>query len=457
MSEPVKGPATGRWDPAAGMDPGQERSLQRWVDFVAEVAMRRLSHTNDDGEALSGAAYRLRADRVIKGVLEEAASTALSRGRPVLDETVEAEIAHRAVARVCGLGPLEALLADSDVENVNLTGAQHVWVRYADGRREQRPPIVGSEEELVALVRRIAAEAPQGERRFDPAAPILDMQLADGSRLHAVMDVAREVTVSIRRHRHSRTNLRELHQLETLDDTLVALLRAAVRARFNIVITGGAAAGKTTLLRALASEIPASERIVTIEDILELGLDRDREAHPDAAALCARPPNVEGQGEVTVADLVRAALRMSPDRVIVGETRGSETVPLLNAMSQGNDGSLTTLHAASSAGAFTKLGAYAAQSQERLDLEATALLIAAAVHLVVHISATPHGERVVTSVREVVGSEGHQVISNEIFRRGRDGAVVTATPPSPQTGHALAEAGFDNAQLLGPELAGWSP
>src|SRR5699024_10349962 len=135
-------------------------------------------------------------------------------------------------------------------------------------------------------------------------------------------------------------------------------------------ISGGTGAGKTTLLRALAAQIPPEERVVTIEDVPELALERDETAHPDAVALHARPPNTEGRGEITVADLVRAALRMSPDRVIVGETRGSETVPLLTAMSQGNDGSLTTLHAATSAGAFTKLGAYAALSTERLPLEA---------------------------------------------------------------------------------------
>src|SRR5690606_23930867 len=134
------------------------------------------------------------------------------------------------------------------------------------------------------------------------------------------------------------TTLRELRRLHTLDDVAADLLAAAVQARRNIVITGGTGAGKTTLLRALASAIPEDERIVTIEDVPELGLERDADAHPDAVALHARPPNVEGAGEVTVADLVRAALRMSPDRVIVGETRGQQTVPLLNAMSQGNDG-----------------------------------------------------------------------------------------------------------------------
>nr|WP_246422607.1 ATPase, T2SS/T4P/T4SS family [Nocardiopsis mwathae] len=417
--------------------------------------MRRLSGAVANGEALVGDEYRHRAERVIRHVLDEAAQRALSQGRPVLDAATEQAVTRRALAQVCGLGPLQELLDDPEIENINLTGTT-VWVRHADGRREQRPPVVASPEELVALVRRIAAESPAGERRFDPAAPILDMPLSDGSRLNAIMEVSHVPVVSIRRHRYRTTTLKKLRDLGTLDDALVSLLRAAVRARRNIVITGGTGAGKTTLLRGLAAEIPASERIVTIEDVAELGLERDATAHPDAVALHARPPNVEGAGEVTVAELVRAALRMSPDRVIVGETRGSETVPLLNAMSQGNDGSLTTLHAASSEGAFSKLGAYAAQSAERLPLEATTLLIAAAVHLVVHISASPTGDRMVSSVREVVGGEGQRVVSNEIYRRARDGSLLAAAPPSPGTVDVLAEHGFDIHRLVGGELQGWA-
>ncbi|MFE6385277.1 CpaF family protein [Nocardiopsis dassonvillei] len=415
------------------------------VRQVTAEATRRLSAHAADTDPVAGQEYRALARRVIRQALDERASRALASGRPVLDGATEEAIARQVLARVCGLGPLEALLEDAEIENVNLTGTQ-VWVRYADGRRERLPAIVDDPEELVALVRRIAADSPMGERRFDPAAPILDMALADGSRLNAILDVSHQPAVSIRRHRYHTTGLGQLRRLDTLDQMLVDLLRAAVRSRRNIVITGGTGAGKTTLLRALATEIPPQERVVTIEDVPELALERDETAHPDAVALHARPPNTEGRGEVTVADLVRAALRMSPDRVIVGETRGSETVPLLTAMSQGNDGSLTTLHAASSAGAFTKLGAYAALS-DRLPLEATSLLVAAAVHLVVHLSATPTGGRRVTSVREVVGADGTQVVSNEIYRH-EHGQRAPAAPPSPDTARALHSEGFDVARLM---------
>lgn len=418
-------------------------SVDHQVREVVFEATRRLTEARSDPASPE---YRATARRVIRQVLQERASRALGAGQPVLDSATEEAIVRSAMAQVCGLGPLEVLLDDPQIENLNMTGTQ-VRVRYADGRREQLPPIVERPEDLVALVQRIAATSPQGERRFDSAAPILDMVLEDGSRLHAIRDVVHQPAVSIRRHRYQRVSLGELRRMETLDEVLVALLRAAVRARRNIIITGGTGAGKTTLLRALASEIPPQERLVTIEDVPELRLERDVDAHPDVLAKFSRPPNVEGQGEVTVADQVRAALRESPDRVIVGETRGSETVPLLVAMSQGNDGSLTTLHAADSAGAATKLGAYAALSEERLPLETTALLVAAAVHLVVHVSATPSGQRRVTSVREVVGAEGAQVASNEIYRH-EHGQPQPAAPPSSATARALMDAGFDVARLI---------
>ncbi|GAB3726795.1 CpaF family protein [Nocardiopsis nanhaiensis] len=414
-------------------------------DVAAQVTERLSAAARAQEREPTAPEHRAQVRRVARQVLQERASSALARGQPVLDGPTEEAVLHQVLARVGGLGPLEELLADEQIENINLTGTA-VWVRYADGRREQRPPIVRTSDELIALVRRIAAEAPMGERRFDAAAPILDMSLADGSRLNAVMDVSAQPMVSIRRHRYRTTSLGELRRLGTLDAVLVALLRAAVRSRRNIVITGGTGAGKTTLLRALATEFSPHERVITVEDIPELGLERDETAHPDAGALYARPPNTEGQGEITVADQVRAALRMSPDRIIVGETRGAETIPLLNAMSQSNDGSVTTLHASSSGGAFTKLGAYAALS-DRLALESTCLLVAAAVHLVVHVDATPEGERRVTSVREVVGVDGAQVLSNEIYRH-ENGGTVAAAPPSPATVQALGRGGFDVAQLM---------
>jgi len=255
--------------------------------------------------------------------------------------------------------------------------------------------------------------------------------------------------LSIRRHGFRTVTLADLAENGTVDVGMHAFLAALVRARRNILITGGTGVGKTTMLRALASEIDPMERIVTIEDAFELGLDHDPNAHADVVALQAREANLEGEGAVSQSELVRWALRMTPDRVIVGEIRGPEVVPMCNAMSQGNDGSMATLHASSSKIAFTRLASYAAQGPERLPLEATNLLVASSVHFVVHLArAAGTTTRVVSSVREVVGTDGTQVISNEVYRPGPDrrahpvpGALRTDTLAQ------LSDAGFDPALL----------
>jgi Flp pilus assembly CpaF family ATPase len=225
-----------------------------------------------------------------------------------------------------------------------------------------------------------------------------------------------------------------------------------VRARQQIIVAGATGAGKTTMLRALAAEIAPSERIVTVETELELGLDRFADVHPDCVALEAREANVEGAGEVTAADLVRMSLRMNPDRVIVGEVRGDEIVPMLNAMSQGNDGSMCTVHADSSGTVFNKMALYAMQSPERLPLEATCQLAAAAVDLVVYIAKSSDG-RWVSSIRQVVGVDGSNVVTNELFRPGPDGRAVPGVPVPHDLADVLITHGWDPSLQDRPE--GW--
>jgi Flp pilus assembly CpaF family ATPase len=352
---------------------------------------------------------------------------------------------------------LQPLLDDPAVENINVNGFDNVWVRYADGRRTRVGPVASSDGELVELVRTVAARFGVEERRFDRGVPRVSAQLPDGSRLFAVLAVTAggRPAISIRRHRHLTVTLHDLQGLGTLDAGVAAFLEAAVLARKNILIAGGTGVGKTTLLRALAACIPPEERLVTIEDAFELGLDADTASHPDCVGMQAREANVEGQGAVDAAELVRWALRMSPDRVIVGEVRGPEVVPMLNAMSQGNDGSMGTIHASTSRGAFTKLAAYAVQAEEHLPIEATSLLIAAAVHFVVHLAWDTQGRRVVSSVREVVDADGPQVVSNEVFRPGPDGHAVPGTPLRAATAGQLAAAGFDPG-LLERDQGRWS-
>ena len=269
-----------------------------------------------------------------------------------------------------------------------------MWVTRADGsRRSGLRAIADSDEELVEILRMTAARVGLTERRFDNGSPSLNLQLPDGSRLFAVMAVTSKPSVAIRRHRFPKVFLDDLVGLGSIDLALREFLGAAVRARKNFIVCGGVDAGKTTLLRAMLNEVGPEERIVTIEDNLELGLDRYPDLHPDVVALEAREENVEGEGAIDLATLVRWGLRMNPDRVIVGEVRGHEVIPMLNAMSQGNDGSMCTIHANSSLSAFSKLAMYAVQAPERLNLEATNLMVANAINFVVHIGTAAVGAR----------------------------------------------------------------
>lgn len=395
---------------------------------------------------------------------------------PVANGEDEQELAQTVLDSLFGMGRLQALIDNPEIENIDVNGYDRVWATFADGSKRLMRPIADSDEELVDLVRSAASRFGLSERRFDLARPELDLRLPDGSRLSALMAVTTRPAISIRRHRFADLSLSDLAALETLDEGLAAFLGAAVRARKNIVVSGAMNSGKTTLLRALAGEISPRERIVTIEQAFELGLDTAPDRHPDMVALEARPANVEGVGLVSVADLVRRSLRMNADRVIVGEVLGDEILPMLNAMSQGRSGSMCTIHADSSAGVFRRIASYAVQAQERLPLEASNLLVAGAIHFVVHLDAeledayshngaTAHSDlrhfpaggrrrRFVSSVREVVGAEGDHVISNEIYRPGVD---RRATPASPLTPGTLKELEMFGYRPVRSDLVGMLP
>ncbi len=381
----------------------------------------------------------------------------LEAGRLLLPPDVEARVAETVLDEVFGLGGLQPLLADPKVETINVNRFDRVFVQYADGTRAQVASVAASNDELTDLVRTLAARASSEERRFDRGSPALNLQLPGGERLFAVLGLTADgvTACSIRRHGYLTTSLAQLRRRGTLDVGLERFLRALVRARKNILITGGAGFGKTTLLRAMAAEMDPLERIVTVEDAFELGLGFDPELHADVTALQAREANIEGAGAISQAELVRWGLRMSPDRVIVGEIRGPEVIPMCNAMSQGNDGSMATLHASSSRIAFTRLASYAAQSAERLSLEATALLVASSVHFVVHLDkAADRTTRVISSIREVVDADGGTVVSNEVYRPGSDRrARPAAGALRADTLDDLIEAGFDPELLTEP--AGW--
>jgi len=436
--------------------------VRRVIDSVG----RRLSDEVERMEARSGNQRlgpddeRMLASTLAFEELDTIATARLRAGEHALGANIEEHIVEVLLAEMFGLGGLQKYLDDDEIENVDVNGHDHVFVTYADGRCEQVPPVADSEEALLATIKNAARRLGLGERRWDTAEPILDLQLPDGSRLHAVLGGQSErgmsprPAVSLRRHRFNDLDLDDLRRMGALDDTLVAFLRAAVQARRTVLVAGGTNTGKTTLLRALCHEIPSDERLITVEkDLLELGLHRSPR-HPNVVPLYSRQANVEGQGEVTVANLVRSTLRMNPSRVIVGEVLGDEVVPMLNAMSQGNDGSMCTVHADSSEGVFSRLASYAVQAPRPLPSMATYQLVAGAVHFVVFLSGDrkPHApmRRYVSSVREVAGlNDGGFVMSSEVFSRGPMGLALPAAPLSDRNRALLHAFGYDIADHVG--------
>ncbi|CAB4801274.1 unannotated protein [freshwater metagenome] len=370
-----------------------------------------------------------------------------SEGRSVLTVFDEVEITSAAIAQVLGLGRLQPLLEDDEISDIHVRGNSVVWVKLRNGEREMREPIVETDDELIELVRRAATRLSRQERRFDAGTPELNMQLPDGSRLFATMDVSLRPSLVIRRHRFEISSLKELQLRGLMSLELQDFLGAAVRARRNIVIAGGTGSGKTTLLRALINEIPVFERLVTIEDAYELGLDHFEHLHPDHDSLQSRPANVEGHGEITLADLTRMALRMDPDRVIVGEVRGAEAFPMLMAMSQGNNGSMCTMHADSTRSVFPKLAAYVSMASTGLPIDTVNLLLSSALHFVIYISSTG-SERRVASVREVVDCDGANIISNEIFALNSQGELLRTFPLREATRELLSAYGYDDERCL---------
>jgi len=420
------------------------------------------------------------ARQLIMARLQTAGTHSLAGGEAPLDPEAEQKLANAVLDSLFGLGRLQTLVDDPSIENIDVNGFDRVWVTYADGTKKLLAPIAESDAEFIEVLRSAAARFGLSERRFDTAHPELDLRLPDGSRLSALMSVVDRPSVSIRRHRYVDLSLSDLVALGEMDKHLASFLAAAVRARKNIVIGGAMNSGKTTLVRALASVVPPRERIVTIEQAFELGLDGMTDRHPDLVALEARSANAEGEGEITMARLVRRALRMNADRVIVGEVLGDEVLPMLNAMSQGRSGSMCTIHADSSAGVFSRLASYAVQAPERLPLESTNILIAAAVHFVVFIEVDDSGvsqgprwsrdsyieswhagdlprdgvsrelhfeavgrQRFISSVREVADAEDLQVVSNEVFRPGPDRRAVPGAPLRSVTLDELVAHGYE--------------
>ena len=386
--------------------------------------------------------------KLINDSLERHAHELIKSGS-VPPTTGEEAALHRAVFNLLfGLGRLQPHLDRPDVVNVHAAGNQPVWLDLMDGQTVRGTPVAESDEELVEFVRELGRRVGLSERLFDPAHPRINLQLPDGSRLFALGWVCKPTQLFLRLHRLLDVTLDDLVKLDSMSPLVRAFLGAAVKARTNLLICGGMGDGKTTLLRALAGECSPSERLVTVESDYELALDRLPERHHEVIALEGREANVEDVGRVTCADLVRWAMRMSADRVIVGEVLGDELVPMLNAMNSGAAGSMCTLHANSSAEVFNKLALLAAQAPERLEFRHSYALAADAVNFTVFVRRDRSGSRVISSIREVTGASSTGVATNELFAPDSTGrAVPTGTVLAGRTRSVMREYGFDPAWL----------
>ena len=442
------------------------RTLQKRVADM-QMADRRSRAAQGDPER-SSADEQQQAQSFIRQVVSWHMQQRLGAGEELPDPAYDARLRAAIFAASYGAGELQELLEDPLVENVDINGFDEVWVSYAgeDWPRRWRP-VAASNEHLVSTVSNLGSYAGMNARPFSTSTPELDVRLADGSRLSAVMVATESPSISIRRNRYpqmflsrdiaqaatpeGKELLPDLVTLGTVTAELANFLCAAVRARCNIVVGGATDAGKTTLLRALINCIDYRERLVTVERALELGIKRHPNLHRDVVEMEEVLPDAEGKGGLNIAQLVRRTRRQNPRRVIVGEVLGPEVVEMLSAMAQGNDGSLSTIHARDAVEVFNRISTYA-QQFENLTAPVSHALMAGAIDFVVFVEKNPllGGRRCVTQVLEVHGMSGDQVGRNMLFRPSEeDGRAVRdkSVAITPQRGPKLKTAGYGETLL----------
>jgi pilus assembly protein CpaF len=377
-------------------------------------------------------------------VEEDAALNARERDRlvgEVLDELL-------------GLGPLEPLLADETITDILVNGYKTVFVER-NGLLERVPTRFQDERHLLRIIQKIVSAV---GRRIDESSPFVDARLADGSRVNAIVaPLAIDGSLlSIRKFAKKRISMQRLIELGSIPAPVAEVLSAIVGSRRNVLISGGTGSGKTTLLNALSSFIDGRERIVTIEDSAELQLQQEH-----VARLETRPPNIEGRGEVTQRDLVKNALRMRPDRIIVGEVRAGEAFDMLQAMNTGHDGSMTTVHANTARDALSRVEQMIGMSGIEISAASARAQIASAVNIVIQIGRHADGRRRMLSLAEITGMEGQTISMQEIFRykmtgRSEDGTVLghfEATGIRPKFLQNAIEHGIDlPTELFRPDL-----
>lgn len=313
-----------------------------------------------------------------------------------------------------GLGPLELLLKDASISDILINGPKNIYVERG-GKMEKTNVEFRDNAHLLQIIDRIVSKV---GRRVDETCPMVDARLEDGSRVNAIIPplALDGAAMSIRRFGSNPLALEDLLNYKAFTPEMVMLMEGAMKARLNIIISGGTGSGKTTLLNTLSSFISHSDRIVTIEDAAELQLQQDH-----VVRLETRPPNIEGKGQVTATDLVKNCLRMRPERIIIGECRGPETLDMLQAMNTGHDGSLTTTHANTPRDCIARLETMIMMSGFELPVKAMRTQISSAVHLIIQANRLQGGPRKVTHVTEVVGMENDVIVMQDIFRYIQDG------------------------------------
>ena len=408
-----------------------EATMREWRRLFHRRLLQTIDLRRRDIRQLSPEQLRAEA----RGILQELIDTDTTIPRDLPREALREEVLDEAV----GLGPLERLMIDPEITEIMVNGPAAIWVER-QGRLNRSELAFSGEQAVRSVIDRIVA--PVG-RRIDESSPMVDARLPDGSRVNAIVPplAVRGAALTIRRFNRRVLAPDDLVALGSASTQMVALLRSCVTHRRNVVISGGTGSGKTTLLNVLSNLIPEEERVVTIEDAAELRLD-----HEHLVALEARPSNAEGRGAVTIRDLVRNALRMRPDRIVVGECRGGEALDMLQAMNTGHEGSLTTVHANAPRDVIARLETMVLMAGMDLPVSAIRDQIASAVHLVVQQARGADGQRRIVEIAEITGVEGARVLMQPIYRW--EGGRFVATGAIPLFVERLRAAGVDPA---------WSP
>lgn len=344
----------------------------------------------------------------VRRIVEEMFETVLSQESIVLSRAQRQSLFEQIVAEILGFGPIEPLLEDETITEIMINGPQKVYIERK-GKIEKTNISFENDEHVMRIIDRIVS--PLG-RRIDESSPYVDARLPDGSRVNAIIPplALNGPTITIRKFSRTPLTAQNLLEFGTLTQEALEFLNACVKARLNIIISGGTGSGKTTTLNILSSFIPEDERIITVENAAELQLQQDH-----VVTLESRPPNIEGKGEVTIRDLVINTLRMRPDRIVVGECRGGEALDMLQAMNTGHDGSLTTLHSNSPRDTLARLETMTLMAGMELPVRAIREQIASAVDLIVHQERMRDGSRKVVNITEVQGMEGDVIVLSDIF------------------------------------------